>query len=203
MKRMTWISIAAALLLVANVALAQSLADAAQAARKNKAQQTSTHRFFDNDNLPKDDHVSVVGQASTDPNAAAQTGDNSGQPQPAADASAANPAPAEEKDPKKIAEDRQKANDEWQQKIDAAKKNIESLSHELDITEREYRLRAVAMYSDAGNRLRNSATWDKEDADFKQQIETKQKALNDAKQQLENLQEAARKAGVPSNLRGE
>ena len=52
------------------------------------------------------------------------------------------------------------------------------------------------MYSDAGNRLRNASTWDKEDADFKKQLEEKQKAVDAAKQDLDNLTEKARKAGI-------
>ena len=57
------------------------------------------------------------------------------------------------------------------------------------------------MYADAGNRLRNSAEWDKQDAQYKQQIADKQKALEDAKQKLEDMQEDARKAGVPASVR--
>jgi hypothetical protein len=57
------------------------------------------------------------------------------------------------------------------------------------------------MYSDAGNRMRNSAQWDKEDRDYKQQIEDKQKAVDAAKQGLDDLMEQARKAGVPSKMR--
>ena len=75
-------------------------------------------------------------------------------------------------------------------------RQLDSLNRELDLTQREYRLRAVAQYSDAGNRLRNSAQWDKDDADFKKQLEEKQKAVDDAKHELENLQEQARKAGI-------
>jgi hypothetical protein len=56
------------------------------------------------------------------------------------------------------------------------------------------------MYADAGNRLRNQLPWDKEDADYKQKIADKQKALEDAKQKLTDMQEEARKAGVPSNM---
>ena len=67
--------------------------------------------------------------------------------------------------------------------------------------QREYRLRAAAFYADAGNRLRNAGAWDKEDAQYKQQIADKQKAVNDAKQALDNLQEQARKSGVPSSVR--
>ena len=67
--------------------------------------------------------------------------------------------------------------------------------------QREYQLRAAEMYADAGNRLRNSADWDKQDADYKQKIADKQKAVDDAKQQLDDLEEQARKAGVPAAMR--
>jgi len=69
------------------------------------------------------------------------------------------------------------------------------------VLQREYQVRAAAMYADVGNRLRNSAEWDKQDTQYKQQIGDKQKALEDAKQKLEELQEQARKAGVPSSIR--
>src|SRR5260370_422652 len=59
---------------------------------------------------------------------------------------------------------------------------------------------AAAMYGDVGNRLRNSADWDKQDAQYKQQIADKQKALDDAKQKLEDLREEGRTAGVPSSV---
>ena len=55
--------------------------------------------------------------------------------------------------------------------------------------QREYQIRAAAMYADAGNRMRNSGDWDKQDAQYKQQIADKQKALDDAKQKLEDIQE--------------
>ena len=56
------------------------------------------------------------------------------------------------------------------------------------------------MYADAGNRMRNSTQWDKEDADYKQKIADKQKAVEDAKQKLDDMKEEARKAGVPSAM---
>jgi hypothetical protein len=61
-------------------------------------------------------------------------------------------------------------------------------------------LRAAAFYADAGNRLRNEAAWDQEDAKYKQQIADKQKALDEAKQKLDDTQEDARKAGMPSSV---
>ena len=174
-----------------NLASAQALGDVARSARKEKAPQTATHHY-DNDNLPTTDHLSVVGPAPAttagDTNQSAELNNGSQQSAPAAAAPAVDP---------KIAEaDRKKAADEWKDKLEDQKKTIESLNHELDLTQREYRLRAVAQYSDAGNRLRNSAQWDKEEVDFKKQLEEKQKAVDAAKAELDNLQEQARKAGV-------
>jgi hypothetical protein len=52
------------------------------------------------------------------------------------------------------------------------------------------------MYGDAGNRLRNEAAWDKEDAQYKGDIDSKQKALDAARQDLDEMQEQARKGIV-------
>jgi hypothetical protein len=81
-------------------------------------------------------------------------------------------------------------------KLDQQKQKIDSLNHDLDLEQREYRLRAAAMYGDAGNRLRNQAQWDKDDAQYKSDIDEKQKAIDAARQQLDNMQEEARKAGI-------
>lgn len=187
MKRAIWISIGVLLLLGASLASAQSLGDVARSARKGKTQQTAPAHHYDNDNLPVNDHLSVVGPAPA-PATGSLAADGSTQSPAAGNVSAA--------DPKVAAADRQKAADEWKDKIDEQKKQIESLNHELDLIQREYRLQGATQFSDAGSRLRNSAQWDKESADFKKQLEEKQKAIDAAKQDLENLQEQARKAGV-------
>ena len=188
MKRMIWMAIGILLLFAVGGSFAQSLGEVARSARTGKAHQSAANHQYDNDNLPKNDHLSVVGPApAASANGSNQTGDASPQDQAATQATA---------DRKAAAEERQRAADEWKSKIDDQKQKVASLSHELELTQREYRLRAVAMYSDAGNRLRNSATWDKEDADFKKQLDEKQKAVDAAKQELDNLTEQARKAGV-------
>ena len=78
---------------------------------------------------------------------------------------------------------------------------MDQASKELDLLQREYRLRAAAFYGDAGVRLRNSTEWDKENAQYQQQIADKQKEVEAAKQKIDDLQEQARKAGVPSSVR--
>jgi hypothetical protein len=191
MKRMVGMTIAA-LLLAVSVTSAQSLGDVARSARKGKTQQSAANHKYDNDNLPKQDHLSVVGPTAAPSATAENQSPYAGDPQ-------AQAAPAS--DAKTAAEDRQAATDEWKKKIDEQKKKVETLTHDLDLTQREYKLRAVAMYSDAGNRLRNSGNWDKEDKDFKQQLDEKQKAVDEAKKELDDMKEDARKAGTPSSVR--
>ncbi len=186
MKRMIWMAIGALLVFGVNLAASQSLGDVARSTRKNKAQLATANHKYDNDNMPKTDHLSVVGTASAS-NSAGTGWDANGQ----------NPAPEAQAD-SKATEERQTSADEWKNKMDDQQKKVDGLSHELDLAQREYKLRAAAMYADAGNRLRSASTWDKEDADYKKQIEEKQKALDDAKQELSDMKEQARKAGSPA-----
>jgi hypothetical protein len=193
MKRMNWMAIAALFLLTASFASAQSLGDVARSTRKGKTQTAATNHKYDNDNLPKDDHLSVVGPSS---NASTPAADGTNQQAQGNSSGQTIPTPATTTDPKAAAAERQKAADDLKDKLDAQKQKVEALNHELDLTQREYKLRAVAMYSDAGNRLRNASTWDKEDADYKKQIEEKQKAVDAARQELDEMNEQARKAGI-------
>ena len=161
--------------LAVGAASAQSLGDAARAARKNKPEASPTIRHYDNDNLPVNDTLSVVGPepATATPGAATQ-----------------KPGPATS------AIDRQKAAEEMQKKMEEQKQRIDSLNREIDLTQREDKVRAAAFYSDPGIRLRNSLQWDKEQAQSKSDAEEKQKALDAAKQQYDELQDQARRAGI-------
>ena len=199
MKRMTWMMVTTALLLGVAVAPAQSLGDAARANKKAKSQKTTATRQFDNDNLPTNTKLSVVGpepSGDTNTNQANNAGNDTakaGKEGQAAkeNTSADGKAQATDKKAEKSPEDILKG------KIDAQKQKIDDLAKDLDVTQREYRLRAVEMYSDAGNRLRNTAQWDKDDADYKKQIADKQAAMDDAKQQLTVLEEQLRTGEAP------
>jgi hypothetical protein len=197
-----------------------SLGDYARQVRKDPAAK-SKPKVFDNDNLPKDDKLSIVGTApaaSTD-NSAAKQGESSdnpatGEAKAGADAKSAGEAKSGAdanattalKGTTKPADDeaaKQAAWKQWGERINSQKQQVDLLTRELDVVQREYQIRAAAMYADAGNRLRNSADWDKQDAQYKQQIADKQKALDEAKQKLDDTREDARKAGVPSSVREE
>jgi hypothetical protein len=175
MKNTKLMAIGTLVLMGAGVAGAQSLGDYARAARKNKTEPTSASRHFDNDNLPSSEGLSVVGPPPD--------GDAKSTPAPAADASA-------------TAVDRQKVADELKDKLDKQKEKIAALNHELDLDQRELRLRTAALYSDPGTRLRNPSQWDNDDAKLKTDAEAKQKAVEAAQQDLDKIQEQAHKAGM-------
>jgi hypothetical protein len=205
MKRMGYVFLAEAVLAGMLVTLAgaqtESLGDYARGVRKDE--KPASAKKYDNDNLPTSDKISIVGNATEatgteDANAASTSGENSAQPQ-----DGATPSTPAAQDAGKPADssDVQKTNDDWKQKIAAQQGKVDLLTRELDVTQREYRLRAAAFYADAGNRLRNQGSWDKEDAQYKQDLAKKQKALDDAKKAADDLKEQARKAGVPAKLR--
>jgi hypothetical protein len=187
MKHTKLMAIGTLLLLGVSGAAAQSLGDYARAARKKKVEPTSTTRFYDNDNLPTNETLSVVGPP---PPAAANAG------QGAANANSTPATKAAAVDPAAAAAERQKTADEWKKKLDQQKQKIDSLNHELDIDQREFRLHAAAFYGDAGTRLRDSAQFDKDDAQHKGDIDSKQKAIGAARQEFDEMQEQARKAGI-------
>jgi hypothetical protein len=171
-----------------------SLGSYARAVKKDKKPQPAAAKKFDNDNLPKDDKISVVGNGAT---ASVVASDAPLSESPAA----AAPTDKTTVQPGQTQEQRQVVYDQWQQKISTQQSQVDLLTRELDVDQREYRVRAAAFYADAGDRLRNQAAWDKEDADYKQKIADKQKALDEAKQKVTDMQEDARKSGVPSSSR--
>jgi hypothetical protein len=209
MKRITHIGFVLALFTIpagslaaaqttAPVADQSSLGDYARKVHKDPNVKAKP-KVFDNDNLPKEDKLSIVGEAA--PVIAADASADSSSKAAAAssgkDGAAANPAAStNDEQGKKLAEWKT-----WKDKLTAEKNSIDLASRELDVLQKEYQLRAAAMYADVGNRLRNSAQWDKEEGEFKQKIADKQKAVDDGKQKLDDMQEEARRAGVPAAMR--
>lgn len=169
-----------------------SLGDYAHKVHKDPTVKTKP-KVYDNDNLPTDDKLSIVGDA-TSTGAGNSTATDAGAK--AADSKDAATTKPDDDQAKKQAEWK-----EWQDKLSAQKNAIDLASRELDVLQKEYQLRAAAMYADVGNRLRNSTQWDKEEADFKTKIADKQKAVDDAKQKFEDMEEEARKTGVPAAMR--
>ncbi len=181
MKHMKCMAIATLLLLGVCGAGAQSLGDYARTVRKNKPEANSASRHYDNDNLPTGETLNVVGPP---PPAESKAGvaNSADAPKAATDLGAA-------------AAEKQKAAAEWKKKLDDQNKKIDSLNRELDLDQREMRLRAAAAYTDPNIVVRD-VNWNKDDVRFKNEIDQKQKALDAARQELNDLQDQAHKAGV-------
>jgi len=178
----------------------QPLGDYARAVKKQKPQEAkSAGKTFDNDNLPNDSKLSVVGAQSETAAPPDKDKDASAKPNPDEKTDAQKKAEASQMQPGQSAEERKKAIAVWQQKIDDQKAKTDLLSRELNVTQREYQLRSNAYYSDVSNRLRVSGDWAAEEAKYKQQIADKQKALDEANTKLSDLTEQAHKAGVPNS----
>ena len=171
-----------------------SLGSYARTVRKDKTTKPAAKQF-DNDNLPRENKLSVVGQTPSNSADAAQQSASS-------DAKSANDKAAKPSSvkPGQSQAERQQVYADWKGRISDQQSQVDLLARELDVTEREYRLREQAFYGDAGDRLRNQAEWDKQEAQYKQQLAEKQQALAEAKQKMSDMQEDARKAGVPSSV---
>jgi hypothetical protein len=192
----------------AGVAVAQSsqesLGNYARALKKSRgAPPTDQKKVYDNDNMPANSSISVVGSAP-----AAPATDSAAAAQPK-DASTAAPAAGddkkdEKKDPEikagQSASDRKEAVDAWKQKLDGQSGKVTSLAHELDLLQREYRVKSSEFYANTANRAQNPTGFAKDDADYKQKIADKQKELDDAKAKLSEMQDDARKDGAPNSV---
>jgi hypothetical protein len=167
----------AATALCVSTSQAQSLGDAARANRKNKRQ--TPKRVITNDDIRR---------------ASAVSDDSSTDSQPAADTDApADSAPSD-------ADAIKAKQDEWKARFAEQKTAIAGLTKEIDILQRENRLRAASYYADAGSRLRDEKKFAEEDRRFKDEIEAKQGELATAKQRLEEMQDEARREGMPSSV---
>ena len=161
----------------------QSLGDAARQARKNK-QAEPAKKVITNDDLAPAKSGSDTSSSSSQ--AAA----------PAADASKEK---SSDDKAKLSGDDQAKLDKEWQDKISAQKDQIALLERELDVLQRENKLRAASYYADAGNRLRDEKKYAEEDRKYQDDIAAKQKAIDDAKTKLEQMKDDARKAGASAS----
>ena len=184
----------------------ESLGDIARAAKKTKSAPAAS-KVYDNDNIPKITSISVVGDegsatASDQKKADGQDQDQTKNPDgtPKKDGQTGDQKPEVQLKPGQSAEERQKALDQWKDKLAGQKDKISLLSRELDVLQREHQLKAAEFYSDTGRRTQNPNGFSEEDAKYKQQIADKQKQLDDAKGKLNDMEDEARKAGAPNSI---
>src|SRR2546423_1692262 len=130
-----------------------SLGDAARTQQAKKGHPSPNAKVYDNENLPKGGNISTTtGSGYTSTTTTATNSTNAFE----SGSTSARSSGAKSKDSKEpSAEEAAKEQEaEFRQKVDEAKKNIAQLERELDVLEREERLRVAVFYGDAGNRMR-------------------------------------------------
>ncbi len=178
-----------------------SLGDYARSVKKNKPEaKKSASKIYDNDTLPRDSSLSVVGT----PFEAASDADKEKSPESTtnADEKTKEKKKAEESGqikPGQSPDERQKAIDTWKQKLDDQKAKVDLLNRELNVLTREHQIKTSEFYANTTLRVQNPNAFEEEDAKYKKDIAEKQKAVDDAKSKLNVLQEEARKSGVPNS----
>jgi hypothetical protein len=199
MKRV-WLVMATGLLaaLVAASSGAQSVADAAKAARKNRKSVPDAKKVYTNDDLPTSGNISVLGPEPAPPPTAEAAGEKAGTDKPAGEKAA--PSDASKPAGESSADESAKAEQEWRGRFAEQRKNIAQLERELDVAKREQNVKLTAYYADVGNQLRDSKNWNEETAKLRNEIASKEKDLAAAKDKLEAMREELRHAGLPSSI---
>lgn len=209
MKRILYFWLAAVVTMVAVSSIAaaaqsqptsssSSLGAYARAVKKTQKQEKVSGKVYDNDNLPKNSSVSVVGGST------APASDKDQDPDAAKDGEkpdANAKADAAQVKPGQAAEEREKAFAVWKTRLNEQREQISLLSRELDVLKREHDLKASEFYYDTARRTQNPTGFAAEDEKYKKQIAEKQEKVDAAKAKLDDLQEQARKAGAPSSVR--
>ena len=209
------LSLSALLILALGVAATaqsqnQSLGDYARAVKKTKPDaSTRAPKIFDNDNLPADGSVSVVGKPTSGDSDASKD-----QNQPTNNSAESTSADAKKTDaksdksdkkdepqlkPGQSMEERDAALGALKKRLDEQKKKVDLLSRELDVLKREYQLKAANFYNDAARRVLNPNGLYDDNKKYQEQIDEKQKALDAANAELSDMQAQARKNGAPES----
>ena len=186
MKR--WITLFALLAFAGGLASAQTLADAAREQQARKKAQNPTGHVYTNESME-------FHPAPADATPAKSDSTSSDKPAAGADAKSADTGDADAD--AKAADDKKKAADAIKDKYSKQQADLVQLQRELDVLQRENRIRAAVYYSDAGARLRDEAKYAEEDRKYAAEIAAKQKAIADGQANLDKIREEARHAGVP------
>ena len=164
--------------------------------KKTQTPAKAPAKVYDNDNLPAEGTVSVVGAAPAQDATTADASPNASQ-----DTNSEASAKADDSvKPGQTPAERDKALAAWKAKFGDQKDKINLLSRELDVLQREYKLKASEFYNNAAMRAQNPNALFGDDGKYKQQIADKQKDLDAAKAKLASMQEEARKSGVPNSV---
>jgi hypothetical protein len=168
---------------------AQTIADRARDVRKDKRTTTATDKVYTNESLNLRAPAAI-----SEPTSAGKKDAKKGD-----EAADGEEDAAKEKE---LSPDEQKAKAaaEFKDKIEKAKGELTQLQRELDVAQRENRLRTAVYYADAGSKLRDERKFADDDRKIQADFADKQKKIGDLQQTLDKLRDGARRAGVPAGL---
>lgn len=176
-----------------------ALAEAARQAREKKAQQPKAAKIYDNDNLPKEGSISVVGEGKAAENAVA-TPPKAEAPTTEAPASEAAPAAQPASGEKPAADEGQKA--KLEKELADAKERLQSEMTDLDIATRKLALDQQTYYGKpnfAADEVGAAALKVEEGvvASKKQEVADAQKQVDDLTEKLKDLDSDSAKPSTP------
>ena len=175
----------------ASLLAAQSLADIARKEQAKKGAPKSS-KVITNDDL--DNLKKTPGQITT------ASGNSSATPKDEKSSDSAddskNDGAKDNAQKTDSAEDKQTLEATWKAKFSDQKSKIDLLQREIDVMEREQRLRTTMYYTDAGNKLRDSKQFTQQQQKLNDDLDKKKKELDEAKTELEKMKEDARKLGL-------
>ena len=153
----------------------ESLADAARRAREQKKETAKPTKVFDNDNLPAQGGINTVGSTSEE-SAAGEAPTAAGEEKPAQGAAGKNDEKA------------------WRDKFATLRRKLEKDKADLDVMQRELGVLDVQYYPDPVKAMQQSVT--RSDInDMTAKIEAKKKDIAADEQAIADAEEALRKSG--------
>jgi uncharacterized coiled-coil protein SlyX len=184
MKRILQLTIAALLMAFGIGAWAQdvSLGDYARKQREQQKPASPTTKVFTNDDI-----------ASSPPPAAAKDTSDADK-----DKSAAK-SKGKEKEADKAAE-MNKAAEEFKGKVAEQKAKIAEIQRNIDVSNREFKLRSIEWYTQTGNALLDPKKFKDEQDRHDKEVADLQKQLADAQAEMDKIREQIRQAGLSSSL---
>jgi hypothetical protein len=189
-----WKWMACAILVLATTALASAQQPLGDVARQERAKpKPQAAKVVTDDDISSAAVLAVAEEPSDKPekkkvsDADADQAEKHGSDQGAADKEKQGPLTADEKI---------KQIEMWKTKIAAQEAKVQGFDQQVQQIDRDYRLRMSAFYADLGVRLRDEAKWADEEKKYHEEIATKQKERDAERDKLEDMKDAARRAGV-------
>jgi len=107
---------------------------------------------------------------------------------------------AKDKKEGSAAEQNAQAAEAFKARVAEQKAKIADIERNLEVAQREYKLRSIDWYTNAGNALLDPKKWHDQEEKYQKEIADRQKQLADERAKLDQIRDEIRKAGLSSSL---